>query len=436
MKSRKWYLVVLAVVLLLFLVACGETSNDVGSEPGKDENIEDEVIKLTFWGGIPEENGPLAAVEKWNKMNPHIQVEYVRYVNDEEGNLRVNTALQTNQGIDILMSHGVNDYEQRVESGFLLDLSDRIDDDFILNNIGDGATKWKIDGKYYALPTNINAIFIMLNEEALEAKGLEIPETLTWDELRDYAIKLKDGKFKYTYALDADNVVGIIQNALIDDGFVKEDGTSNLDHPNVKKGLEIYYQMMHEDQVMPILAEQKATNMAVDQMFLNGEIAMYQAGAWRLRSSNNLEEYPRDFTIAFVPYPYFEGQSIPAHHIEDAMSIVATTEHPEEAWEFIQWYAKEGMLELAPGGRVPALKDAPQAEARKMIIQGAEDTYNVDSLNSTYEVGNTKMLPFPPYQVLDNINAEIEKYFLGEQDIDTTIQNMVDFHNDFLERSN
>lgn len=432
MRSKKWYLVSFLLILSLLLSACG--SNEEGSESSSSGD-EEEVITLSFWGGVPAENGPQAAVEKWNELNPHIQVEYHRYVNDEEGNLRVNTALQTDQGIDILMSHGVNDYEQRVDSGFLLDLSDKIDDDFIMENIGDGATKWKVDGKYYALPTNVNAIFIMLNENALQEKGLEVPETLTWDELREYALKLKDSGFKYAYAVDAENVYGIIQNALIDEGFVKEDGTSNLDHPNVKKGLELYYQMMHEDNVMPVLSEQKATNMAVDQMFLNGEIAMYQAGAWRLRSSNDLEEYPRDFSIAFVPYPYFEGQSIPAHHIEDAISIVANSEHPEEAWEFIQWYAKEGMLELAPGGRVPALKDAPQAEAREMIIQGAEDTYNVDSLNSTYEVGNTKMLPFPPYQVLDNINAEIEKYFLGEQDIDQTIQNMVDFHNEYLERN-
>ncbi|MGG0717746.1 extracellular solute-binding protein [Robertmurraya massiliosenegalensis] len=428
MKKIKIISLVAILSLSLFLTACGGDNDKKNSE-------EDGKITLNFWGGVPAENGPQAVVDKWNAEHSDVQVKYNRYVNDDEGNLRVNTALQTGEDIDILMSHSPNDYEQRVDSDFLLDLSDKIDDAYIQEKIGPAASKWKLNDKYYALPTNINAIFIMLNEDALKEKGLEIPETLTWDELREYANTLKDAGFKYSYALDANTIHGIIQNALIDDGFVNEDGKSNLDHANVRKGLQMFYEMMHDDKTMPVLSEQVSTNMAPEQMFLNGEIGMYQAGAWRLRLSNDLNEYPRDFKIAFVPYPHFDGQSTPAHHVEDAMSIVAESSHPDEAWEFIQWYAKEGMMELAPGGRVPASVDAPQEEARQLIIQGAEDTYNVDSLNRTYEVENTEMLREPSYQVLDNINQEIERYFIGDQDLDTTINNVVEFHNNFLERS-
>src|SRR5690606_19110585 len=109
----------------------------------------------------------------------------------------------------------------------------------------------------------------------LSAAGIEIPETLNWEELQDLSNQLKNKNLKFSYALDADTIHGIIQNALIDDGFVDADGKSNLGHPNVKKGLEIYYEMMHKDKVMPILSEQKATNLAPEQMFLQGDIAMY-----------------------------------------------------------------------------------------------------------------------------------------------------------------
>jgi len=414
----------LLIVLMLLVVSV----NLVGIAFASD------VANLKFWGGVPAENGPQAAVEKWNAENPHIQVEYVRYVNNPDGNLRVNIAMQTGDDVDILMSHSANDYEQRVLSGFLLDLTDRVDDDYMAAYIGSGALRWKVDGKYHALPTNINAIFVMLNEDAFANKNIAIPERLTVAELRTLANELKSGDYEYAFALDAGNIHGIVQNAVIDTGFVKEDGTSNLDHPNVREGLETYYKLMHEDKAMPVLAIQKATNMAVEQMFLEGKIAMYQAGAWRLRMSNDLAQYPRDFRIAFVPYPHFEGYSGPAHHVEDAMSIVATTKYSDEAWEFIDWYAQEGMMALAPGGRVPAHASAPQAEARKLIVQGAEETYNLESLDRTYEADNTNLLPTPPYQVLDYINQEIEKYFLGEQSIDATIANMVKFHNDFLGR--
>jgi len=429
MKIMKTLSMLLILTLAMFLAACSGGSDEK-------ETAEDGTVTLDFWGGVPAENGPQAAVDKWNEKHPDVQVNYTRYVNDADGNLRLNTALQTGEDIDIITSYSVNDYEQRVDSGFLLDLTDKgVDDSFIQEKIGAGAAKWKMDDKFYTLPTNINATFIMLNEDALKANGLEVPEKLTWEQLQHYANELKDAGFKYPYALDSGNIHGVIQNALLDEGFVGEDGKSNLDHPNVRKGLKIYYEMMHEDKVMPKLSEQVATNMAPEQMFLNGEIAMYQSGAWRLRLSNNLDEYPRDFKIAFVPYPNFEGQSTPAHHVGDAMSIVAESDHPEEAWKFIQWYAKEGMIELSPGGRVPAHVDGPKKEARQNIIKGAEDTYNLESLNSTYEAKNMKMPQEPSYQVLDNIKQQIEAYFIGDQDLDTTIKNMVQFHNDFLERT-
>lgn len=431
---KKYLLGLSALTIGSVLMACGngETSEDSNGET-TDVGSE-EVVELNFWSGIPAENGPQEAVDEWNENNPNIQVTYTRYVNDDSGNLSVNTALQTEEDIDILMSHSANDYYQRVESDFLMDMTDTVNPEFIDENLGAGAYKWEVDGEFYAYPTNTNAIFIMMNEDLLESKGAELPESLTWTELKDLAVELQDDSLEYAFALDAGNMHGIIQNAVIDEGFAKEDGTSNLDHENVREGLEILYTMMHEDGTMPILSEQVATNMAPEQMFLDGEIGMYQAGAWRLRLSNDLEEYPRDFSIGFIPYPNFEGQSTPAHHVEDAMSIVSYSEYQDEAMEFIDWYATEGMLALAPGGRVPAHKDAPQAEAREQIISGAEDTYNVDSLNATYEFEKTAMMPELPYQVLDNVNAELESYFLGNQDLDTTITNMTEFHNSYLER--
>lgn len=431
---KKYLLGLSALSISSLLMACGNGASSEQESTAGANNSTEEVVSLNFWSGIPAENGPQEAVDEWNKNNPNVQVTYTRYVNDDSGNLSVNTALQTEEDIDILMSHSANDYYQRVDSGFLMDMTDTVNPTFLDEYLGAGAYKWEVDGEFYAYPTNTNAIFVMLNEAVLENNGVSLPDSLTWPELKELALELKGDSLEYAFALDAGNIHGIVQNAVIDEGFVKEDGTSNLDHENIREGLDILYKMMHEDKTMPILSEQVATNMAPEQMFLNGEIGMYQAGAWRLRLSNDLEEYPRDFSIGFIPYPNFEGQSTPAHHIEDAMSIVSYSEHQEEAMAFIEWYAREGMIALAPGGRVPAHKDAPQEEARELIISGAEDTYNVDSLNATYEFENTAMMPELPYQVLDNVNVELESYFLGNQDLDTTIANMTEFHNDFLKR--
>lgn len=436
--KEKGFILCCFILAIALLSGCGA---DSASDPSQENDSQDdggakgaaeEPITLHFWGGVPAENGPQAAVDEWNRKHPDIQVQYTRYVNDDKGNLKVNTALQTQQQIDILVSHSPNHLEQRADSGFVYDIQEYAGIQ-VEEMVGNAAKRWEMDGTYYGLPTNINAQFLLINKKALDDAGLPVPKDWTWQELQRYAETLSEN-YEFGYARDANTVHAIIGNALIDDGYVKEDGTSNLDHPNVKEGLKLFKEMM-DNGAIPKYSEQVATNMAVDHLFLQGKVAMYQAGAWKLRMTNNLEEYPRDFDIAFAPIPHFEGQSNQAHLTGDTLSIVKNTQHPEEAWAFIQWYAKEGMLHLSPGGRVPALKDAPIDEALTQITKGAEETYDLDSIKNVYSIENTKVKVEPPFQVLDQIKSEIEKYFIGEQSLDATVQNMVDFHNQHLQQN-
>ena len=161
-------------------------------------------------------------------------------------------------------------------------------------------------------------------------------------------------------------------------------------HPNVRHGLETFYKMMHEDKVMPILGA-KATNMAPEQMFLQGELPSIKQ-AWRLRMSNDLATYPGTSRSPSSP-TRISTYSIPGHHIEDAMSITHC-QHPDAAWEFIQWWALEGMMGYV-SAVVPAHADAPGA-GTQLIVSGAEGTYNLESLNSTYEMEDMKLIPVPP----------------------------------------
>ncbi|MEF9864590.1 MAG: hypothetical protein RR777_06555, partial [Christensenellaceae bacterium] len=54
---------------------------------------ESKTVTLQFWGAIPPENGPAELVDNWNASHPEIQVEYTRFVNDDAGNMKLETAL-------------------------------------------------------------------------------------------------------------------------------------------------------------------------------------------------------------------------------------------------------------------------------------------------------------------------------------------------------
>src|SRR5690606_27364040 len=84
-------------------------------------------VKLRFWGGVPPESGPQEAVDAWNNANPNIEVEYVRYVNDDTGNLKLETALLSNTDApDIYMTYGDDRITKRMESGMAEPLNDLI----------------------------------------------------------------------------------------------------------------------------------------------------------------------------------------------------------------------------------------------------------------------------------------------------------------------
>jgi|HigsolmetaAR204D_1030405.scaffolds.fasta_scaffold00052_3 multiple sugar transport system substrate-binding protein len=413
--------------------SAGASGQHQGSNEGSKEG-EREPVKLTMWGGVPPESGPQAVVDAWNAEHPDVQVEYVRFVNDDDGNLKLNTALLTGQDVDIFVNYTLTQLKDRIAAGVALDLS-RFNDYDIDAKMGPDAAHWKIDGKYYGIPTKKNAFFVALNKDMLDAANLSVPKDWTWDEMRAYAQQLtRDGVYGWLQHMEPfmDPMDSVLERV----GYTKEDGTSNLDHPMIRHWLETLYAMMHEDKSTPPLGEQLTTQMPVDSMFLNGEAAMLNIGEWLFRSSNNMTDFPRDFTIAFAPVPrLFEDKAdfINRGGLGDFVSINAKSPHVEEAWEFLKWYADGGMAPMAAGGRLPASKDADMETAMQNLLGDVADTYDMESLEYVlYGYDAPTYVRDVPNQVIDLRAQEYEKYFLKEQSVDQTIQNMVDKHNDFL----
>lgn len=340
-------------------------------------------IKLTLWGGVPPESGPQEVVDNWNKENPDIQLEYVRFVNDDAGNLKLDTALMSNQPVDMYVNYDYSLYEKRIKAGNALDLS-TFSDYSVDEKMGEGADFWKADGKYYGVPTSKGPSLVWLNKDMLDAKGLPVPTEWDLDEFREYAAKLK-----------GDNVWGLAQSdyyfTVPINGsmrkqslqLTKPDGTSAFDNPYTVKTLQVYLDMMFKDKSLMPHTEQITSKPALDQMFVKGETAMLFSTNQVFRTTNNIAEFPRTFKVAAAPAPRVtkdQTDYINAGGMGDVISINPRTKNPEAAWKFIKWYADGGMLPMAAGGRVPASKDFPIDEAVALMFKGVEDTYDLDSI--------------------------------------------------------
>ncbi|MFD2614361.1 ABC transporter substrate-binding protein [Paenibacillus gansuensis] len=431
---KKWFLTALSLLLITVTVAGCGGSNTEAVDTKAASGGSGETIKLKMWGAVPAEAGPQAVVDAWNKENPDIQVEYVRYVNDDAGNLKLDTALMTGQDADLFMSYTVVRLQKRVDAGVALDLSKKTDYD-IDGQIGPDAALWKINGNYYGIPTKKNMAFVWLNKQMLDDAGLPIPPLdWTWSDMKDYAAKLKKDKVygllqheaSFTASLDG-TISGI--------GAVKADGTSNFNNPLWKEQLQILHDMMFKDKSTPEYGEQLTSKMPVDTMFLKGEAAMLNAGEFIFRSANNLKEFPHDFQIAFATVPRISKDQKDFKYpggVGDMLSVNAKSKHQDAAWKFAKWYADGGMLPMASGGRLPSSKSVDSKQAMDLLLKGVEKQYDLDSMNKVV-FGNFPSFQLDlPQQAIDARSEEYEKYFLNKQDLDTTMASMAKRHQEYI----
>ena len=86
----------------------------------------DDTITLRMWGGVPAESGPQKVCDNFNEAykDKGIQVEYERFVNDDTGNLKLETNLLSGTGVDLYMTYGISQLTKRAQGSMALDLTD------------------------------------------------------------------------------------------------------------------------------------------------------------------------------------------------------------------------------------------------------------------------------------------------------------------------
>ena len=132
---------------------------------------------LQVWGGVPPESGPQSVVDHFLEKHPDRKVTYTRFVNDDRGNLKVNTALQGGVDIDVFFTYDPSNLAMRSFSGMAADLGDLVRSTPELTPFLDTEVpKALIDGETItALATTKEPNFLLLNETLREEAGMDLP---------------------------------------------------------------------------------------------------------------------------------------------------------------------------------------------------------------------------------------------------------------------
>ncbi len=275
------------------------------------------------------------------------------------------------------MSSGFVD--EWIADGLLLNIQEYIDRD-IMPNAEDYFTGLldvarapdKTTGDAYAFPFAFVETVLFYNMDAFDAAGLEYPseDGWTWDEFLTAAQALTidegDDGLVEQYGFWFYGRYAHIESWVYNNGgsFLSEDRTSFAPNEGAVEALDFLVSLVQEHGVAPTSGEMEGIRQ--QDVFPLGLAAMWVDGAWNI--SNNRDQLEgSDLRWGLAPIPQGPSATEPqAYGWPDLMAIASTSEHPDEAWAFINCMTGPlRTVDLTFPGKIPVYR--PTAEADEWL---------------------------------------------------------------------
>lgn len=359
----------LALASTASLAACGSSS---GSSAG------DEVDLRFLFPEYSAKTAPLmqSMVDDFNKANSgkiKVSLEIAPW---DKMHDKLAVAMGSGQAPDVF------GYATRWISEFagldqLAPLDDRLTDQFKGTFNQKVLEAGEYDGKVYGLPAAVSARLLFYRSDVFDEAGLEPPQT--WDDLMTAATATADPPNRYGLGVPASGIeVDTFFNYfLYNNGgdILDENGKSMLSNPEAVEALQYL-----TDLVKAGGSEPKPTGFSREQIIENfkaGQLAMYPTGPWlnaMIKADNP------DLKYAAVPFPTNNGNPQQTVSVTDSLGMSASTEHPEEAWKFIEFmYQTKYRQAFDEGeGMLPELTAVSQSD----YFQSPEYKPFVDALDT------------------------------------------------------
>lgn len=400
MKKRLMALL-LAGCMVLGMTACGkdegnnnpaDAGNNISAENNKDnsgnqdENKEQVTLRFASWGLGTEEDNNLERqmIAAFEKSHQNIKIEIAEdVVGSGNWNEALATAAAGNNLPDVSF---IAELPIAVANGWALDVSSLAAKDSEWSLVPSSLVEsGKYNEKQYGLPTAMHLAGLFINTDYCDEMNVTpLKYGYTWDEFMNAVKALNkpsEGKVALKYVNDFVNFFPYLWDET--QGWYTYDGNE-----------------MHLDSEAFIRAVKETNNLTnYAWLTLSEEQKAQSAGAeagdydaWRqgytamwYDASYCCEGYVRDlsYNVEFIGLP--EGKSV---IIPDYCFISSTTQHPEEAWEFVKYmfWGVEGIntrmdLDAADDGVTWA--SLPLSTADEIIDRYFKD-YPISGLEETF----------------------------------------------------
>ena len=288
--------IALLLTLLMMTMLCQAAYGQGAEAPAAEwyGNADGTPITLQIWGGIQPEYGYIEAIANFNEefADKGIQAEYVRYVNDTDGNLQVDTYLMGGNQIDVLVGYGAANLLNRAENNLIMNMTEYLKEAGFdaVKELGSASMSqyWVNGDQIYGLPSIYsNNRWLMVNVDMFEEAGIEIPyDGWTYDEFFAAVEKLTHGEgldkvygANWSIKQDINGALGIVSSVLGQNSYYKNlDGTeTNFDDPVWIEGMKLVNDTMEKGYAFS-LADELSENLTVANTFVEGKCAITVTG--------------------------------------------------------------------------------------------------------------------------------------------------------------
>lgn len=367
-----------ALWTLLFVVA-------IGVHAGA-QNV---VLRVS--GLDPENEVAAQLIELFEARHPGIDVQAAPLPPSAPGtNWEIELSVQFVAGSapDVIAAYGSKLYDW-AEMGFLQDLAPlAVRDGVDLSLFEQEALRqYTIDGALYALPSGVSTSVIYYNKDMFLEAGLPFPgDNWTWDDLREYAVRLtvRTESGVQRYGLAFQGTLLYFNPWLRAAGGIFFDPADKrrilLDQPEAFEALEFIAGMVRDE---ILLVEGAWWGPFHEQQY-----AMLYDGSWLLPHFLRL---PVPFELGVAPMPIGPADRV-AFLNSSSYVINAQTDVLDAAWQFVRFMTSEEVLRLQleadPGG-IPALStlwpewvsrfawEFPQGRELSNVVVDAFNNYTV-----------------------------------------------------------
>lgn len=266
---KRKFKIILIVLLLFPLVACGKKESDTDKDGKK-------ILKLATWANEREARELNEILDTLNENSDEYTIEHVLI--PEDYYTKVQTMVAGNSAPDLiwLSQEYIPAY---ASNNAVIDLTDMLENQDIvdIDDYFEGPLETAVwEDKIYGLPWIGQPYVVYYNKDLFEANGLGTPATdWTWDDFSDTAKQLThDGVYGF-------GNTGSLPSSVLAWAYggdtVTSDGDILLNNDNTIAGFEKLYEMQsNKEMTMPFV---EAESLGVEEGFINGKIGMFVGGA-------------------------------------------------------------------------------------------------------------------------------------------------------------